>query len=205
MQDLREFDRKPLKQRICRTLKKVTPAREPRRRLWQAVVDKWGHDPAAMANLTSADIVTTWTELVESDAALRAAAAGGGRDAASVDELDADVLETSDPAWSPSVPPATPTPAPVPPPPPVPAAMAAWTAATAGAPWPDDAKWPGMASVTHGVDPATHTKTEPATPFPTLARRRSRTHTSPTGVRVGRDDRAVRDRCGPLRVRAPAV
>ncbi|KAJ3366132.1 hypothetical protein GGF31_008146 [Allomyces arbusculus] len=167
MQDLRDFDRKPLKQRICRTLKKVTPAREPRRRLWQAVVDKWGHDPAAMANLTSADIVTTWTELVESDAALGAAAS---RDAASVDESDADGLDASDPAWaegaSPSVPPATPTPAP---PPPVPLAMAAWSAAAAAnAPWPDDAMW---ATVPHAVDPATHmVKTESAVPpgYPAL-------------------------------------
>ncbi|KAJ3361346.1 hypothetical protein GGF32_007392 [Allomyces javanicus] len=170
MQDLRDFHRKPLKQRICRTLKKVTPAREPRRRLWQAVVTKWGHDPAAMANLTSADIVTTWTDLVENDAALRAAAA-----AASVDESDADALDASDPAWadqtgSPaSVPPATPTPAPVPlPRPPVPTAMAAWAAvATANNPWPDDAMWAGIAATPMPVDAAMHIKTEPATLFPT--------------------------------------
>ncbi|KNE55548.1 hypothetical protein AMAG_01438 [Allomyces macrogynus ATCC 38327] len=61
--ELDDFPEKPLKQRICRTLKKVTPSAAGRRQLWAAVLARFGTDAAAVASLTSGDILTTWRDL----------------------------------------------------------------------------------------------------------------------------------------------
>ncbi|KAJ3360282.1 hypothetical protein GGF32_008529 [Allomyces javanicus] len=61
--ELDDFPEKPLKQRICRTLKKVTPSPAGRRQLWAAVLARFGTDAAAVASLTSGDILTTWRDL----------------------------------------------------------------------------------------------------------------------------------------------
>jgi hypothetical protein len=58
---LKDFPVRPLKQRICRTLKKVAPNADARRKLWQAVLDQY--DRESVANLTSGDISTTWRNL----------------------------------------------------------------------------------------------------------------------------------------------
>ncbi|KAJ1510930.1 hypothetical protein HMI56_006027 [Coelomomyces lativittatus] len=69
LQELSEFPEKPLKQRICRTLKKVAPNPAARKKLWQAVLNKHGHN--AVVNLTSGDITSTWKELLTTDSSLQ--------------------------------------------------------------------------------------------------------------------------------------
>ncbi|KNE70890.1 hypothetical protein AMAG_14987 [Allomyces macrogynus ATCC 38327] len=60
--ELDDFPEKPLKQRVCRTLKKVAPTAAERRQVWAAVLARFGTNATAVASLTSGDIITTWRD-----------------------------------------------------------------------------------------------------------------------------------------------
>jgi hypothetical protein len=58
LQELKDYPQRPLKQRICRTLKKIAPTTAARRKLWQSVLERFGTD--TIEGLTSGDILSTW-------------------------------------------------------------------------------------------------------------------------------------------------
>ncbi|KAI9175403.1 hypothetical protein H9P43_006764 [Blastocladiella emersonii ATCC 22665] len=68
LMELHDFAVRPFKQRICRTLKKVAPNADTRRKLWQAVLDRYRGN---VNNLTSGDITSTWREFANNDPQLR--------------------------------------------------------------------------------------------------------------------------------------
>ncbi|KAI9144537.1 hypothetical protein BKA69DRAFT_1055584, partial [Paraphysoderma sedebokerense] len=63
LQELKDFPQKPIKQRICRTLKKVAPSPKLRKRLWAQVLEKFGEN--GISFLTSTDIVNVWKDMAK--------------------------------------------------------------------------------------------------------------------------------------------
>lgn len=68
LKELDDFSVKPLKQRILRTLKKLASTTIARRKLWEAVLQKYG---TSIQNLTSVDIQNTWEKLGNNGSAIK--------------------------------------------------------------------------------------------------------------------------------------
>ncbi|KAJ3376080.1 hypothetical protein GGF31_000147 [Allomyces arbusculus] len=63
LRELADFPDTPTRERLCRSLKKLTKNRQNRRVLWQAVLDKYG--PAERDSVTSTAISNIWRALIK--------------------------------------------------------------------------------------------------------------------------------------------